>query len=176
MYETYAIIHKSSLWQGVGGIHCSLTCSAEPVFIVTAQVCSEVPQCTLASAARNILGFLLILVIVCSGFLLMSVFLWNPPSHPGPIHSFPCCVYTCLPTSLATLDHNPHLRSHSLDDQMRNTKRGLEWKVGSSLSSWAKAGVSASIWMSFIGEAGCGQESDFYYFQLIQWAVGSHFY
>lgn len=108
-----------------------------PVFIFTTQVCSDVPQCNLASATRNIFGFLLIWVIVYSDnfyYCLFFFFLWNPPSHPGPIHSFLYFVHTCPPPPWLHWIITHTLRSHSLDDQMRNAKRRVEWMVGSSLS------------------------------------------
>lgn len=120
------------------------------ISVFTTQVYSDVPQCNLPRAARNMFSFLLILIIVyldffflllLSGFLFF-VFLWNPPSHPGTsIHPHIVCTHAPAAPPRPPWLHwiiTHTLRSYSLGDQMRNAKRGVKWKVRSSVEQLNK--------------------------------------
>lgn len=94
-YETYAIIHNSQVYGEVfEAFIVHWQCSAKYLFLYLQPRFVVMFHSVIWLMLPETYFILLILVIVY--FLLLSI-LWNPPSHPGPIHSLPNCVHACLP-------------------------------------------------------------------------------
>lgn len=121
------------------------------ISIFTTKVYSDVPQCNLPRAARNMFSFLLILVIVYLDFFFFyycQVFCFlffcgiplhiqvHPSIHPHIVCTHAPAAPPPSPWLHWIITHT--LRSCSLDDQMRNAKRGIKWKVRSSVKQLNK--------------------------------------